>query len=333
MVIPGFVDLQINGFKGVDFSSNTLTEENFVYACQEIIKKGTFLFLPTIITNTPEIYKKNLMLMASCIESTFLKNHIPGFHIEGPFISPEDGARGAHNRDWVREPDVDFLHQLMKWANGKIKLLTIAAEVKGADALCREAVKLGLAVSLGHQLANGEEIRTLVASGARALTHLGNGIPQMIHRHNNPLWEGFSNDNLTAMIITDGHHLPPTLINVIVKTKKKSNIIVVSDASPIAGLPPGKYFTLGNEAVLEPSGLLKNPNTGYLVGSSSTMLGCLNYLWSLNLVSYKALIDFGFYNPLNLIGIEPAVVINKNPPLVLWKNKFTLIKEENSSMD
>ncbi|CAN5187564.1 N-acetylglucosamine-6-phosphate deacetylase [soil metagenome] len=325
MEIPGFVDLQVNGFKGVDFSSEDLTEKSFIYACQELIKQGTIVFLPTIITNSPKVFERNLRLMVSCIVDTELHDHIPGFHIEGPFISPEDGARGAHNKAWVRDPDLNFLEQLFHWSAKKIKILTIAAELVGADELCKKATQLGITVSLGHHLANAEDIKKLAESGAKLLTHLGNGLPQMIHRHNNPLWEGISNDELMATIITDGHHIPPALIKTIIRAKETSKLIVVSDASPIAGLPPGKYHTLGNEAILEPSGLLINPKTGYLVGSSSTMIDCLNYLWSLNLISYDQLIDLGFYNPLNLLKIDPVEIKSRIEPRVRWKNKFELI--------
>lgn len=328
MIIPGFVDLQVNGYKGVDFSSKELTEKSFIYACQELISHGTVFFLPTIITNTPEVYQKNLGIISSCINDPEFFHHIPGIHVEGPFISPEDGARGAHNKEWVRKPDINFLDQLFQWSEGKIKLLTIAAELEGADKICEKATKLGINVSLGHQMAAGNDIRKLAESGARTLTHLGNGLPQMIDRHNNPLWEGISNDDLTAMIITDGHHLPPSLIKTIIRAKGTSKIIVVSDASPIAGLPPGNYNTLGNEVILEPSGFLFNPETGYLVGSSSTMLDCLNYIWSLNLVTFSQLLDIGFYNPLKLLNINPLEVQNNIKPKVKWQNEFVLISSD-----
>lgn len=305
LAIPGFVDLQVNGYLGVDFSSPELTPESFTKVARALIDHGTAMFLPTIITSSEELFKRNLKLISECMEQEELKRHLPGIHVEGPFISPEDGARGAHNRDWVREPDTDLLDRLQEWAGGKIKLLTIAAEPEGADELCRHANRLGITVSLGHQLAGNSEISKLADAGARALTHLGNGMPAMIHRHDNPLWGGLAEGELTIMFISDGHHLPDTLIRVYLTARPLSHLVVVSDASPIAGYKPGRYNTLGNDVILEENGRLWNPSTGYLVGSSFTMLECMNYLGGLNLLTLDEMLKVGYENPLRLIGVDP----------------------------
>lgn len=310
MDIPGFVDLQVNGFKGVDFSSSDLTGEQFVFACKELIKQGTVLFLPTIISSSEEVYQKNLKLISEVIDETDLRNHIPGIHLEGPFISNVDGARGAHQSMWIKKPDLHFLDQLVEWSGEKIKLLTIAAELYGADKLCTHAIDLGIQVSLGHQLAGEPDIKKLADAGTSLLTHLGNGIPQTIDRHENPIWAGLANDDLTAMIITDGHHLPPSLIKTILRVKGTSNTIIVSDASPIAGLSPGNYSTLGNDVILEKSGRLYNPETGYLVGSSSSMIDCMNYLASLQIVEENELLEMGFYNQLHQLNLDSEKVIS-----------------------
>ena len=304
--IPGFVDLQVNGFKGISFSDLDLTEERFVYACKELIERGTVAFLPTIITASPEVYEHNLPLIAGVMKRDDLKDHIPGIHVEGPFISEKDGARGAHSIEWVRKPDIAFLDKLNHWAGGSIKMLTISAELEGADELCRYATSLGIIVSLGHQLATKADLDRLVDSGARSLTHLGNGLPNTLPRHHNPLWEGIAHDDLIAMIITDGHHIPPAVIKTIIRTKGVSKVVVVSDAAPIAGLPPGRYKTLGNDVILDESGFLHNPEKGYLVGSSATMMECMNYLASLQLLEPNELLKIGFDNPLKLIDMEPG---------------------------
>lgn len=317
MAIPGFIDLQVNGYKGIDFSSPDLTEEEFVFACKELIKQGTVAFLPTIITSSIPTFKRNLRLMANSIKQNNLQKSILGFHVEGPFISKRDGARGAHNPEWVQQPDINFLDKLYEWSGENIKLLTIAAEIQGAAALCRYATtELGITVSLGHQMTTEEDLEEIVDAGARSLTHLGNGIPRTLHRHHNPLWAGIANDSLSAMIISDGHHIPPSVIKTIIRTKGTSNVIVVSDASPIAGLPPGTYNTLGNDVILENSGRLYNPESGYLVGSSSTMLDCMKYLRSLDLLTLKELLDVGFYNPLHLINVESSVILKNLPSLI-----------------
>jgi N-acetylglucosamine-6-phosphate deacetylase len=189
-----------------------------------------------------------------------------------------------------------------------VKLLTIAAEPQGAEDLAQYASSRGIAVSLGHQMASEADLQRLVQAGATSLTHLGNGVPAMLHRHVNPIWAGLANDDLAAMIISDGHHLPASMLKTIIRTKGAGRCVVVSDASSPAGLPPGEYEVLGHRHVLDGTGRLYEPATGYLAGSSATMLKCMNHLASLDLVSPDELIALGFHNPLGLIGLGPQDV-------------------------
>ena len=304
----GLVDLQVNGYRGINFSDISLTRDDFVQACRDVLEAGTTAFLPTMITSPAEVYEHNLPIMAAVMETEEFRGRLLGFHIEGPFISPQEGARGAHHPEWTRKPDVEFLDKLIEWAKGKIKMLTIAAELEGSDALARHAKSKGITISLGHQMATDEDLRRLVEAGATSLTHLGNGIPAMLRRHENPLWAGLGNDDLVAMIISDGHHLPIPVLKTIIRTKGPRRCVVVSDASAMAGLEPGTYDFLGEKIVLDENGRLYNPETGYLAGSSSTMIGCMNYLARLNIVSPLELAAMGFQNPLKLIGLKPEDV-------------------------
>jgi len=309
--LPGLVDLQVNGYKGVDFSSSDLTEADFVRACRAMLAGGTTAFLPTMITSPEEVYRHNLPIMAKVVQSKEFRGRLLGIHLEGPFISPQEGARGAHNCDWVRRPDLRFFQKLIDRADGCIKLVTIAAEIEGAEELTRYAVSSGISVSLGHQMADEEDLDRLVDAGAVAITHLGNGVPAMLSRHHNPIWAGLAEDRLAAMIITDSHHLPASVVKTIIRTKGPDNCVVVSDASPLAGLAPGSYPAPGlpgRKAILTDSGQLYEPVSGYLIGSSATMLQCMNWLASLRLVSPSELAAMSFYNPLRLIGLAPKDV-------------------------
>ncbi len=301
----GFIDLQINGYKGVEFSDINLNEESFIYATREILKTGTVAFLPTIITSSKEVYANCLAVMAKVIERDEFKDAILGIHLEGPFISKEAGAVGAHNPNDVHEASVEYFQQLQEMSGNNVRLLTIAAEVAGAKELCEYASQNGVTVSLGHQMALDADIDKLAKAGAKALTHLGNGMPNLIDRHSNTLLAGLAQDDLIAMIITDSHHLPASLIKVIIRTKGVDKVVVVSDASPIAGFAPGRYNMLGNDAVLEENGLLHNPEKKCMVGSSAMMLECMNYLASLNILSEEELWKVGFYNPLKMINVNP----------------------------
>jgi N-acetylglucosamine-6-phosphate deacetylase len=303
--IRGLVDLQVNGYKGVHFSDINLTQDDFILACRGVFEAGTSAFLPTMITSPKEVYEHNLPIMAAVLQEAEFRGRLLGFHIEGPFISAQNGTRGAHDAQWISKPDVDYLKQLIDWADNQVKLLTIAADLDGAEELCRYAVSRGIAVSLGHQMAGDADLARLVQAGAVSLTHLGNGVPAMLPRHENPIWAGLGNDDLVAMIITEGHHLPPPVLKTIIRTKEHKRCVVVSDASSPAGLPAGKYEVLGHQVVLEEDGLLRDLTTGYLGGSSATMLQCMNHMASLDMVGTDELLAMGFDNPLALIGLCP----------------------------
>ena len=310
--VPGFVDVQVNGFLGVNFSGDDLTESEFIRISKELLNRGTAAFLPTIITASEEDYKRNLPILVKAMKSPELQGRALGIHAEGPFLSDKPGAVGAHNPDWVKAPSIEFFKKMQEWADGQIKILTIAAENEGAAALTRYAVQQGTAVSLGHQLATYEDLRKCADAGATLLTHLGNGIPNEVNRHENAIWSGMACDDLSAMIISDGHHLPSPVIKAIIRAKGIGNTIISSDASPIAGMPPGEYFTLGNRALLEKNGYLHNPDKKCLVGSSATILQCVNYLASLGFLTPEEIIQVAYTNPLKALGVDPASIKSDN---------------------
>jgi N-acetylglucosamine-6-phosphate deacetylase len=306
--LPGLIDLQVNGYHGVDFSDARLTEEDFTRACRELLGAGTTAFLPTLITSPAEVYEHNLPMIAKSLGEEEFRGRVLGIHLEGPFLSPQDGARGAHSAQWVRKPDVGYLQELISLANGAVRLITIAADQDGAEELARYASSHGIAVSLGHHMANEQDLEKLARVGAKALTHLGNAVPALLSRHQNPVWAGLANDDLSATIIADGHHLPPSMLKTIIRTKGPGRCIVISDASPLAGLPPGEYWSMGARVRLQEDGKLFNPATGYMAGSSATILACANHLTHLGLAGLNELGQMCFYNPLRLIGVSPKLV-------------------------
>ena len=298
----GFVDLQVNGYLGVDFSGSGLTIEKIAFVTQKMVEQGAAAYCPTVVTSPESVYRENLPLLAKAMDDKELAPHILGIHLEGPFISPVDGARGMHNREWVQVPDIEAYERIQGLANGKIVLVTVAPGLEGADLLIQHIAKSGdVTVSLGHHMATRDDIAAAVKSGARACTHLGNGLPEMIRRHQNPLWAQLSEDSLTGMFITDGHHIPPEFISVALRAKTTERFIVTSDVASIGGMPPGIYETGGGKVVLEENRKIRSIDGNCLAGSSSTMTQCMDFLASLGELSEDELWQVGFVNPLNLL--------------------------------
>jgi N-acetylglucosamine-6-phosphate deacetylase len=313
----GFVDLQVNGFAGVNFSDPALTPEQIAATAAALAQRGTLAFCPTVITADLVVYRRVLPLLGTAVRAPQGQGRLLGIHLEGPFLSPEDGAVGAHPREHVRLPDAALFDELFALSAGQIRILTLAPEMPGALDLIRRAVDLGVVVSIGHTLASADQISAAVQAGARLSTHLGNGCPNLLHRHHNPIWPQIASQSLTAMLITDGHHLPPDLIAAVIAAKGVQRVIVTSDAAPAAGCPPGEYAFFGTRALLEPSGRLRNLERDTLAGSSALMLDCMNYLASLNLLSPAGLWRVGRDNPLAVLGLDASVL---PPGPVFWNS-------------
>lgn len=300
----GFVDLQVNGYLGVDFSAPGLTVDDVGRVTRALKERGTPVFCPTVITSPLEVYEKNLPVLVEAMEDDSLAPHLLGIHLEGPFISPLDGARGAHPAAHVRKPDRELSRHLLELADHRVSIVSLAPDQEGATELIEEITKAGICVCLAHHLADASVLDSACQAGAKASTHLGNGIPNHLPRHANPLIRQLVEDRLAASLITDGHHLPPQFIDLALRCKGVERLLVVSDAAPIAGQAPGRYETLGQEVVLEENGKLWNPAGDHLVGSSASMLDCMNFLAGLELLEEDELWRLGLDNPLRLIGAE-----------------------------
>lgn len=299
---PGWVDLQVNGHLGVDFSDPELTADAFLRAAESLLESGTEVFLPTLCTAPLSLFRRNSDLIRRAVESHGLTRWIPGLHFEGPFISGSPGAVGAHQPQWTLRPDPETVAALCDAGGGFLRILTMAAELPGAVEGIAAARSRGVVVSLGHQLAGFPEVAAGAAAGAALLTHLGNGVPNQIDRHFNPIWAGLAEPRLKAMIITDGHHLPGELVRVIIRCKGVENVIITSDASRITGLPPGAYSVMGNASVLDPDGRLYCPERRCLVGSASTLSRCMAFLAGLGILDEDGLRRVGRDNPLAVLA-------------------------------
>ncbi len=250
-IAPGLIDIQVNGYNSVSFSldcgegtsegGNELTSEKIKNVTEALWREGVTTYFPTLTTNSQALLIKNFALLASTREDPYLLGSIPGFHLEGPYISAVDGYRGAHPKEYVHKPDWKEFLELYHAANGKILLITLAPEVEGSLEFIKKCRDIEIVVSLGHHNGSAEIIKQAIDCGTGLATHLGNGCAILINRHHNPIWPQLSDDRLMISIIADGFHLPPEVLNVFYKVKGVENIIITSDVTGYAGLPPGQY--------------------------------------------------------------------------------------------
>ncbi|MCK5862504.1 MAG: hypothetical protein KAH38_08465, partial [Candidatus Hydrogenedentes bacterium] len=211
-------------------------------------------------------------ILAEALTDPFLAKHIPGIHLEGPHISPQDGPRGAHPPAHVIPPSISAFNRLYQAANKKITYITLAPELPGATALIRAATRRGTLVALGHHDANIHHIENAVRAGARLCTHLGNGMTPQIHRHQNILWPQLADDRLYASFIADLEHIPPPALHVFTRAKGIQRSIITSDSVFLSGMKAGRYQMFGADVEMKRSGRVCLAGTELLAGSSLMLL-------------------------------------------------------------
>lgn len=326
-IAPGLIDIQINGFMGIDFSNQDLTIDDIRMATKALWAKGVTTILPTVITNSQANLKRSFTILAAALDDEIIGLSLPGFHLEGPYISPAQGFRGAHLEKYIRYPDWDEFSELQQAANNKIKLITIAPEVKGAIEFTRKCTESGVAVSLGHHNASAEIIREVTDAGASMATHLGNGCANMIDRHNNPFWPQLADDRLTVTLITDGFHLNKEEVQCFYRIKGIERTVLVSDALDLAGLPPGEYTRLERVVLLTPD-VIKYPAENCLAGAACPLSVCVSNMMKFANCRLENAIQMATLNAAQAVGLQNIGEIKerKRADLIL----FTL---ENGRME
>ncbi len=320
-IAPGLIDNQINGYANVDFSGSDLTPDAFIHAAHEIWKTGVTTFLPTLITSSHESLLKNFRILSKALgEDALVAGAVPGFHLEGPYISPLEGYRGCHPVQHVRKPDWSEFTQYQEACGGRIILVTIAPELEGSDEFIRLCRKDGILVSIGHTGAGAEIIGAAADSGVTLSTHLGNGCANMIHRHYNPIWPQLADERLTSTIIADGIHLLPEELKVFLKVKGASGIILISDVMYLAGMAPGKYMLMESEVMLTPEGMLKNIAMNCLAGASFPLKAGVGNMMKFTGCSLKDAINMASSNIAGLYPFNDRGVLarNKRADLILF---------------
>ncbi|MGA2113824.1 MAG: amidohydrolase family protein [Bryobacteraceae bacterium] len=268
---PGFVDLQVNGFAGVDFNRPDQPAEEIDRALRAALATGVTRLLPTVITASPEHILAALRNLTRARRASAVGRAVAGFHVEGPHIAGEDGPRGAHPRAWVRTPSIEEFRSWMDASEGLLRVVTLAPEYPEASRYIEAVVAHGVVAAIGHTAATGAQIADAVSAGASLSTHLGNGAHAVLRRHPNYLWEQLAADRLMASFIADGIHLDAPFLKTAFRAKGAARTVLVTDAASPAAALPGTY-NLGEQKVeLTPGGRVVLAGTDRLAGSALTM--------------------------------------------------------------
>ncbi len=269
----GLVDLQVNGFRGLDLNAGAVTSSLVLSLCKELLSVGVTTWLPTLITASEASITQALeAIAASRAGHQLIAEMVPGVHVEGPSISDRDGPRGAHPLAHVRPPSIAEFDRWQKASGGLVSMVTLAPEHDGSLVYIRALTARGVIVALGHTAATPEEIHAAAQAGATLSTHLGNGAAATLPRHPNFVWAQLADDRLTASFIADGWHLPADTFKAMLRAKGLDRAILVSDMVALAGMPPGRYRQpVGGDVEVTPEGRISVAGTPYLAGASLSL--------------------------------------------------------------
>lgn len=301
---PGLVDLQVNGYGGCDLNDDAVDADVVVALVSKVVATGTTTFLPTIITTSEKRIVRALRAIAEARRVSPLAAHvIPFVHLEGPHISPNDGARGAHSLEYVRPPDLAEFERWQQASDNLVGMVTLSPHWQNTTEYIAALAGKGILVALGHSDATPEQIHAAAIAGARLSTHLGNGIARTLTRHPNLLWAQLADDRLTATFIADGHHLPPDTLQAMMRAKGMERSILVSDSVALAGMPPGTYNSpIGNHVKLRADGRLSMAGTEFLAGAACSLSHAVAYLANSTICSTQDAFRMATSNPGRLVG-------------------------------
>jgi N-acetylglucosamine-6-phosphate deacetylase len=267
------LDLQLNGYKGVDFNADDLSAADLARACATVRAEGGGRMLATVITDRLERMEARIARLAELhAADDAVRDVVAGIHVEGPFISPLPGFVGAHPPAHVIPASVEAAGRLVDAGRGLVRLVTLAPERDEGLATVRWLAARGILVSAGHCDPSLDDLARAVDAGLAAFTHLGNGCPLMLHRHDNIIQRVLATDALRwVMVIADGVHLPPSVLGTIIRRVGLDRAIAVTDATAAAGMGPGRYRLAGQDVLVDEAGAAWAADRSHLVGSTATM--------------------------------------------------------------
>lgn len=325
---PGFIDLQINGYCGCDFNDEHDDPDVVIALAHKVIATGTTTFLPTIITASEEKIVSALGTIARARSASPLAAYtMPFVHVEGPFISPLDGAVGAHQREYVRPPSLDEFARWQAACGDLVGMVTLSPHWENAPEFIRALAGKGIRVSIGHTHASPEQIHAAAQAGATLSTHLGNGIAGMIPRHPNPIWTQLADDRLTATFIADGHHLPADTLKAMMRSKGIERCILISDVVALGGMQPGIFeAAVGGEVELSADGRVSSVHSGFLAGAACPLRDGIAWAAGSAVCELKDAVKMATENPGRIVGNRGILSIGAKADLV----RFTIDMEKKS---
>jgi N-acetylglucosamine-6-phosphate deacetylase len=270
-IAPGWIDIQVNGFAGVDYNTPSISEEDIARSLDAMFSAGVARCFPTVITGPPDDMVNSLRNLTRARASLPGGAAMEGFHVEGPHISAEDGPRGAHPRLWVRPPDLDEFRRWQEATGGNVRIVTVAPEWPQTPGYVEKIVAEGVVAAIGHTNADGPQIADAVSAGATLSTHLGNGAHAIMRRHPNYIWEQLATDRLMADFIVDGIHLQAAFLKVAIRAKGLERSVLITDAAGPAGATPGRYRLGQQDVDLTPDGRVVLAGQDKLAGSALRM--------------------------------------------------------------
>lgn len=315
IVAPGLCDLQVNGCLGREFASPELTSEDVRVIAEALFACGTTRFCPTITTEANDVIEHAASIIdRACRQWPELAARIAGIHVEGPYISVEDGPRGAHPKQFVRPPNWSEFIRWQTAAGGRIKLITLSPEYPEAEPFIRQVVAAGVVVSIGHLAASADQIRAAIAAGARLSTHLGNGAHPILPRHSNYIWNQLADDRLIASLIADGFHLPDDVLKVFVRAKSPQRCLLVSDLAAQAGLTPGHYRgQLGDVELLPEGRLVIADEPRLLAGAAAPLLSGVSHIVRVTGITLAAAVQMAAHQPAAVLGLAAPDLVPGEP--------------------
>jgi N-acetylglucosamine-6-phosphate deacetylase len=294
---PGFIDIQVNGFGGVDYNAPDASFDAIEQSLQIQFRSGVTRIFPTIITGSREDMLGAVRNLTRAKRTIDHGRALEALHMEGPHISPEDGPRGAHPRHCVRPPDVEEYRRWQGAAEGDVRLVTVSPEWPGVTRYIETLTREGVVVSVGHTKAGETEIADAVAAGATMSTHLGNGAHKDLPRHPNYIWTQLAEDRLTASFIVDGIHLGASFLKAALRAKGVERSVLVTDAVMPAGCEPGPYMLGEVEVELLPDARVVLRGGDRLAGSSLRMDRGIENLMKLGGLSLPEALTMATRNP------------------------------------